>query len=339
LRKALLFGFGSAVFLLAAVLLSGCGTGAPPQVTPVSVQGGYEHDAGATITATIQVARPELVPESMVEWSTDPPGVGQFLQSKGYAAVWKAPADITEDRYVVLKVRVTDTRGHSSESSARVLIRAPADAGTKPRPDEPLRVSISLPDGGQIVGPGQPVRLDAKVTRPDLSPTYTWRLVPSDAGQLLPSPGGESATWVVPTQVAGDMRVTISVTAAANGQEDTKSVDFLVSPTGAGGTGVVLPPTGLSFQYSNNAPRPNEVVEITVSYNDNGTPVDEILWKVESAPGVPEGHLLIYSGDKAVWRAPQNILANQTAVYVFTVTLKNRRGLTATGVTTVAVRW
>ncbi|MGB9881085.1 MAG: hypothetical protein ACPLRM_10015, partial [Anaerolineae bacterium] len=69
------------------------------------------------------------------------------------------------------------------------------------------------------------------------------------------------------------------------------------------------------------------------------TPVDEILWKVESAPGVPEGHLEISYGPTAVWRAPQSILANQTAVYVFTVILKNRRGLTATGVTTVAVRW
>ncbi|MGQ9698354.1 MAG: hypothetical protein ACUVRO_10205, partial [Armatimonadota bacterium] len=64
-----------------------------------------------------------------------------------------------------------------------------------------------------------------------------------------------------------------------------------------------------------------------------------IQWKVESAPDAPAGELQIFQGPRAVWRAPQQVLANQTAVYVFTVTLRNRLGLTATGTTKVAVRW
>lgn len=330
-----------AAAVLAAVCLSGCGSGAPPQVTPITVVGGNVQTAGAEVKASVNVARPELVRESDVVWTTDPPNVGRFLQDRGYTASWLAP-DVRVETYVVLKAVVTDTRGHSSESTVRLLIR-PAEGAAEPKVSEPLRVSISLPDTGQVIGPGQELKLSASVTRTDVQPQYEWSIEPADVGDLLRSPGGQSVTWRVPVVVKQDTRVTIRVRATAQGAEGlleaSDSVDFLLSPTGAGDAKLALPPTGLSFEYSTTAPRPNEVLEITVHYQDNGIPVDEILWKVESSPDTPAGELQIFQGPKAVWRAPQQVLANQTAVYVFTVTLTNRRGLTATGATRVAVRW
>ncbi|MGQ9526051.1 MAG: hypothetical protein ACUVTZ_14620, partial [Armatimonadota bacterium] len=124
--------------VLAAVCLSGCGSGAPPQVTPISVVGGYFQTAGAEVTATVSVARPELVPEANIQWSTDPPNMGVFLQSRGYTAKWRAP-QVDSETYVLLKAVVTDTRGHSSESFARILVR-PSDTTPKPTVSEPLRV-------------------------------------------------------------------------------------------------------------------------------------------------------------------------------------------------------
>jgi len=331
----------STAAVLAAVCLSGCGSGAPPQVTPISVVGGNVQTGGTEVKATINVARPELVPAGNVVWTTDPPNTGRFLQDRGYTASWLAP-DVEAETYVLLKAVVTDTRGHSSESTARILIR-PSDGAAKPTVSEPMRVSISIPDTGQVIGPGQELKLSASVTRTDVHPQYEWNIEPADAGDLLRLSGGQSVTWRVPIEVRQDTKVTIRVRATAQDAtgllEASDSVDFLLSPTGAGDTRLALPPTGLSFEYSSTAPRPNEVVEITVHYQDNGIPVDEILWKVESSPDTPPGELQIFQGPKAVWRAPQQVLANQTAVYVFTVTLRNRRGLTATGATRVAVRW
>lgn len=327
---------GEAVTGSTRVMVQPPGSGTQPQaplrITSVSqTQGNPVAAPGDVIKVQATVSGGHTL--ASIQWSADG---GTLAVSQGDTATWIAPTSLSQDTTYTLTVVATDVSGASDRATFKILVRA---SGATPVP--PLRISeMKLVQGQQIVAPGAVVQVQATVTGGRALASMQWT---ADGGTLAVAQGS-TATWIAPSAVSQDTTYTLTVVATdVSGASDVGTFKIVVRSGGSTTPGTNLPPTGLAFQITGlsgvSAARPGDLVSITVTYNDNGTPVDEIKWTVESDPQALPGVLMVSQGPTATWMAPNVQPPTSTAVYVFKVTLKNRLGLTATGETQVAVRW